>query len=318
MQRNARSIRHGRGRKLPRMPSHFHEFLIHLFRSQPELIARLLREVLHLQVPQHTTVRVESADLTDIQPAEYRADLVLVVGEGAAACGIVVEVQLSADSRKRYSWPVYTASLRARLKCLVHLLVVTADDAVAEWAGQCILVGSGHHCTPTVLRLSDVPEVTDEDQARADPELAVLSAMAHGHDPDIQKVLRIARAAQSAAQSLDDERGVMYFDAVVAAIGRAARAVAEEWNMPGFKYEFQSDYARHYIAVGKAEGRAEGKAEGEVEGRAALLLRLVALRFGTLSTDQEARIRNASPVELDSIGERLLTASTLQQVLNAS
>lgn len=48
-----------------------------------------------------------------------------------------------------------------------------------------------------------VPLVTDEQQAAADPELAVLSAMAHGADADHDTAVRIALAAQSGSLGLD-------------------------------------------------------------------------------------------------------------------
>ena len=52
-----------------------------------------------------------------------------------------------------------------------------------------------------------------------------------------------------------------------------------------------------------------------VEGRAELIQRLLTRRFGTLSQEADAQIQNASIDELDAIGDRLLTAKTLQQVL---
>lgn len=79
------------------------------------------------------------------------------------------------------------------------------------------------------------------------------------------------------------------------------------------KYEFQSDFAKHYIALGREEGRTEGR----IEERAAVLLRLLTLRFGPLSEDIGARIRRASIDELDLITERLLTAPTLDGALGA-
>ena len=125
-----------------------------------------------------------SADLTDVQPAEYRADLVVLLLDGLPVLGIVVEVQLSQDDRKRFVWPVYAASLRARLKCQVSLLVVTVDETVARWAAKPIDMGNGSRFVPLVLRPSGIPEVIDEQQAQSDPELAVLSAMAHGNDAE--------------------------------------------------------------------------------------------------------------------------------------
>lgn len=58
------------------MPSQLHEALLLLFRNRPALAPELLRDALHVELPQYTEARIDSADLTDIQPAEYRADLV--------------------------------------------------------------------------------------------------------------------------------------------------------------------------------------------------------------------------------------------------
>ena len=73
------------------------------------------------------------------------------------------------------------------------------------------------------------------------------------------------------------------------------------------KYEYQSEFAKRYVA--------QGKLEGKLEGRADLIIHLLTLRFGPLSEDVLARISAASIEELDAIGERLLTAPSLQEVL---
>ena len=77
------------------------------------------------------------------------------------------------------------------------------------------------------------------------------------------------------------------------------------------KYEYQSEFAKRYIALGKAEGEAQGKAQG----RADLVKRQLTLRFGKLPAETVTRISTASIEELDAIGERLLTASTLDEAL---
>src|SRR5262245_20943859 len=118
------------------MPSQLHEVLLLLFRNQPRLAPELLRDALHVKLPPYTEARIESADLTDLPPAEYRADLVVLLLDGAPVLGIIVEVQLSPDGRKQYVWPAYVVNLRARLKCAVCLLVVTVDEATARWAAK--------------------------------------------------------------------------------------------------------------------------------------------------------------------------------------
>jgi len=64
-------------------------------------------------------------------------------------------------------------------------------------------MGGGNRFVPLVLRPSAVPEVTDEAQAQADPELAVLSAMAHGQHADACRSAQIALAAGSAVRNLE-------------------------------------------------------------------------------------------------------------------
>jgi hypothetical protein len=120
------------------MPSQLHEALLLLFRNRPTLAPGLLREALHVELPTYTEARIEAADLTDVQPAEYRADLVVLLYDQRPVLGVIIEVQLGIDERKRFAWPVDATGLRARMRCPVCVLVVTADDSVARWASKAI------------------------------------------------------------------------------------------------------------------------------------------------------------------------------------
>ena len=182
------------------MPSQLHEALLLLFRNRPTLAPELMRDALHCELPAFTEARIDSADLTDVKPAEYRADLVVLLLDGVPVYGIVVEAQLARKPRKKFVWPVYATSLRARLEVPVCVLVVAADEAIARWAAQPIDLGNGGVFRPLVLSPSGVPEVIDEAQARADPELAVLSAMAHGRE-----AAESARAAAKQAFGSGDD-----------------------------------------------------------------------------------------------------------------
>jgi predicted transposase YdaD len=133
--------------------------------------------------------------------------------------------------------------------------------------------------------------------------------MAHGRDTDIGKAARIAAAAGEASLGLDEDRSRLYVDLVLASLSEAARR--ELQAMDPAKYEYQSEFARRYVA----QGRIEGKAEGRLEGRADLLVRLLTLRFGPLSDDVRTQISAASIEQLDAIGERLLAARSLQEAL---
>jgi Domain of unknown function (DUF4351) len=302
------------------MPSQLHEVLLLLFRNRPSLAPELLRDALGVTLPEYSEARIDSADLTQVQPAEYRADLVVLLLHGEPVLGIVVEVQLSADGRKGYVWPVYVANLRARLECPVCLLVVTADEVTARWAGRMIDLGGSNRFTPFVIGPSGVPWVTSEEQARDDPELAVLSAMAHGQDPDIERSVQVAIAAQLASLGLDEDRSKFYCDLVQHALSEAARRALR--NMDLSKYEYQSEFARRYVAQGREEGREQGLEkgleQGLAKGRAGLLARLLAHRFGPLPDVAQERLAAASIEELDAIGERLLVAQCLSEALGES
>jgi hypothetical protein len=57
------------------MVSMAHEILVDLFKNRPSLAAEILVEVLGIALPPYTEARLASIDLTQIQPAEYRADV---------------------------------------------------------------------------------------------------------------------------------------------------------------------------------------------------------------------------------------------------
>ncbi|MGC4087455.1 MAG: hypothetical protein QM756_06110 [Polyangiaceae bacterium] len=256
------------------MPSSLHEALLLLFQNRPELAARLLHDALGVELPDYGAVRVEASTFSDLEPAEYRADLVVtLLVDGAPALAIVLEVQLTRDARKRYTWPLYAVSLRARLRCDVVLCVVTPHADVAHWASEPIALGPGNLFTPRVLGPSSIPTVVSSKHAEADPELAVLSAMAHGQG-EAALAVRIATAASAGLRAIHDmDRAVLYSDFIVSALGEAAR---KAFQMFPAGYQIQSELIRNLIAKAQAElelkghanGEAKGRAEGEAKGRA--------------------------------------------------
>src|SRR6202789_1365528 len=109
----------------PPMPSMAHEALVDLFKNRPELGPELLTEALGVALPSYDEARLVSIDLTQIRPAEYRADVVvLLLDAGASISVVIVEVQLAVDDDKRFTWPGYTMGARARYRCPAGLLVV--------------------------------------------------------------------------------------------------------------------------------------------------------------------------------------------------
>lgn len=287
------------------MPSHLHEALIDLFRHRPELAAALLSASFGVDVPAYQGIRLDSGELTDLAPTEYRADAVVVLTtREVPVLAVVVEVQLRRDANKRRSWPVYLATLHARLRCPSLLLVVCPHRATAAWCAEPIDLGHpGWVLCPLVLGPAQVPVVTDPIEASRLPELAVLSAIAHGGAKQHEKVLEALLAALS---SIDDDQAHLYADVVLAALPRAARAHLEALMKSG-TYEYQSDFARRYYGEGKAQGTAEGEAKA--------VLAVLAARGITVPDDIRQRINECTDLEqLETWVRRAATADSIYDV----
>src|SRR3954464_5724805 len=105
-------------RRSPAMPSMAHEILVDLFRNRPSLAAEILVEVLGFSLPDYTEARIASADLTEIQPAEYRADIVVILfHDGTPARGATVGAQLAPAPKNPLSCPAYVTVARAVHGC---------------------------------------------------------------------------------------------------------------------------------------------------------------------------------------------------------
>lgn len=287
------------------MPSQIHEALVDLFRCRPDLVVKLLRDSLGVEMPEYTEARIESADLSELKVPEYRADLVILLAKGKPREGIVLEMQRRREEKKLKSWPSYGTLLRARHDIPVCVVVITPSSSVARWAAEPIYLGGGNYYRVLVIGPDKIPVVTDEQQARQIPELAVLSAIAHGKSRNRAQAVQIALAAQAGIANLDEAMAGLYYDLIVYSMSQAARR--ELQSMDPATYRFKSDFAKHYFAAGKQEGQAEGKAD--------LIVNQLTERFGRLDAKTRVRISSASQEELNTLGKRLLSASTLDEVL---
>ena len=284
------------------MVSMAHEILVDLFKNRPSLAAEILTEVLGVPLPGYTEARLASVDLTEIQPAEYRADVVvlLLLDGNIPVRVIIVEVQLEKSERKRYTWPAYLVVSRAIHECPADLLVIAPDPAVAAWCAEAIEIGApGFVLRPQVLRRGDIPVVTDPAEAARRPELAVLSAMAHG---ETAQSATIASAVLPAIEGLDDDRARFYYDLVYNSLNDAARRALEAM-MKG--YEYQSDFAKKYYGQGRTEEAARAL--------------LTVLRARGIAVPDAARERILGLKEAERLErwlERAAVATSLAEVLD--
>jgi hypothetical protein len=259
------------------VPSFDHEILVELFRNDGRLAAELLRCCAGIAVD-HARVDLGSIDLSQVASTEYRADAVAILRDrdNRPVTGVIVEIQRRIDRDKPWTWPIYVATLRAKLRCPAVLLVIAPTPDVAAWARQAIDLGHPRfQLLPIVVDFHDIPRVVDREAASCLPELAVLSALAH---PELE----IAQVAIEAVSQHSEDRIRLYLDVILNALPAKLRQALEARMQ---HYEYKSDFARKYYGQGLAEGRQE--ARHSLQAAAGALARA---KLQTVSDDDLAAI----------------------------
>ncbi|HTN88381.1 MAG TPA: hypothetical protein VL242_32095 [Sorangium sp.] len=189
---------------------------------------------------------------------------------------------------------------------------MTVDAEIARWCARSIDMGHpGLTLTPLVLGPAGVPVVTDAEQAKAAPEVVVLSAMAHGQSEAGEG---IGVAFLAAAAGLDEERRDLYWDLVLSSMNEAARRTLEAMMKSG--YEYQSEFARSYVAKGRKEGREEGLREGLLKAKGQAVLAFLEARGLDVPAEVRERVLASTDIaELDGWVRRAAVISDARELL---
>lgn len=285
------------------MPTRDHEIPLRIIQNQPAMVPVLLKESLGIDIPHHTEALNTSSVLTNCDPMEFNSDGATVLRDGERnVLAVVVERQIGRDYGKRASWPAYLVTLHTRLECPAVLVVLCPNEAMARWSATPIKIGHpGFELVPLTIGPSRMPIVVDTDQARDLPELAVLSAHAHGDtDP------RTLKAVVEALDSTSENNRAFYYDFVLVGLNEAARKDLEGL-MSVATYEWQSDFAQKYVGMGREEGREEGRAEG-------VALSVIAVLEGRgLTVSDRFRTEVEACTDLDTLRTWISRAATVER-----
>ncbi|MUL44011.1 hypothetical protein FZ103_23075 [Streptomonospora sp. PA3] len=205
-----------------------------------------------MDLPDYAHAHTGCGDSTSFALKPTKADQVSVLraDDGTVVTAIVTEVQQGKDDEKHYTWPLYVATIRERLGCPVHLLVICVDRKVAEWASTPIGgVYDSLRLHVSVLGPDNAPVVDDIEQARRLPGLSVLSAVMHNDNH------RVLDATQAALDSVPKEHMRQYHKFIEAHLDKEASRYWRE-QMQTEQYSWQSEIARGFIAEGEARGEA--------------------------------------------------------------
>ncbi|MFI7638594.1 hypothetical protein [Nonomuraea sp. NPDC049400] len=280
------------------MPTREHEYLIELVRQRPSLVATLLTET-GVSVPPFQEAQLGNADFNVFRPTEFRADsVVLLTKDGAPVSAVVLEVQREYDKRKRWSWPVYLATLRARQECPALLLVFCDNPETARKHMEPIDMGHpGWVLHPIVIGAGEVPVITDLGWAVEEPALAALSAIVHSRSESGFKVVQtLLYAVMRKPSEMRD-----YAEIALPCLPESMKVKVKEFVMT-MAPESRSELLLEWVAEGEAQGKAKGEAKSI----------LLFLEARGIPVPDQARIRITECTDLDTLEAWIRKAATAQ------
>lgn len=288
------------------MVSLLHEGLLMLIRTQPAFIAQLLAEMFGVEVPADAEARLSETALHELVPSEYHADVIVLFGGAVPVFGVIVEAQLQRDDRKRFTWPLYAAAARARHGCPFELIVVTPSPAVAQWAAQPIALGNGAVFTPRIIGPEEIPKLTDPVIAMQNPQLAVLSIVAHANAQK-EIALRIAKAALVGISQFPEDQQQIYISIINDAFGDA-------FDKESHMLKVSLEDPMYWPGI---ERTYYGK--GRLKGESTVLIKILESRKFALDDKQRRRIiRCRDLVRMNTWIDRALAGASLDELFKAT
>jgi Putative transposase, YhgA-like/Domain of unknown function (DUF4351) len=320
-----------------------HDRLFRYAFERPEIAEGELRCVLPAAVVDaidFTSLTLEPGSLVDAEHTELETDL-LYRAELSGHEGFVFllfEHQSSADAMMpyrmaRYMLRIWERWARSKPEPPRHLpvivpLVLSNDER--PWSaprrlselyaapGE-VLLALGPHLLDVTLRIDDLPAHSSAAlKARASLHhfgRLVLFALQRARS-STDFVAELAGWLEEVTELVGTEQGLEDFALLIRYIHHtsdfAPGSLRQLVRGLGRRVEDTAMTAAERL---RAEGRAEGKAEGKAEGQAQLLLTQLTLRFGALPPEVQMRVAKASLAQLALYGERVLTAASLDEVL---
>src|SRR5215475_11754807 len=284
-----------------------HETPIALAKLDPDLVTWLLAHLFDVKVPDYHHARARPTDVRVLVPRTYHADGMLLFCDVAdePVLAVVLEVQRGWDPTKQWMWKLYVAQLEAELTVNAALVVYCPDPAIARrYRGMFECEGLSLLLPPFIFTPHDVPLVMDVALARANPALAVFSAICHGGDAEVDVVFP---ALAKALRALGPKKAMLYYDVVLAGLPQAPRARWEAYMSTTVGSEYRSELFREIDARCQARGQAMG------EGHAVLTV-LDARGVPVPEAVREQILTCTDLTQLDTWLRRAATATTADDV----
>jgi predicted transposase YdaD len=290
--------------------------LRHVSRQFPQELARAL-------LPPGTPVAAVAWPETQVTARQRRLDraLDITTAGGQRHCAHVEwQMEMEPDVPFRvfeYHTLLATAlgSVRpsATVEPPIRSTVVLLSGSERPWPeeGEYRTSPPGEPFSGVTFRIDPVYQRTVAELEARGPMWAIFAPLAVDADPDGMKRVLARLRTEMPKREMEELAAALAVMADVDKRRRGLRRVivpllSEEIVMQNWIYK-----------QGEQKGIEKGIEKGRVEGRAELLLDQLAAKFGRLPPKVRARVRKASLEELTAWGTRVLTATTLADVLDA-
>ncbi len=248
--------------------------------------------------------RIEIPGL-DKRAGEFAVDLVYTIrtADGRIVDLWLFEIQISHDPKKIRRWTLYVAAFENELDVDGHLVLVSPEPLLRERIRVKQL--SRVRASTIVIERDQIERITDYTQARARPQLAILGALYHAHEPaPLDDRVAAFRAAWVALQSLAVDRCLRYAVAVMDIVpsdvieqGLEELCEAGELDEQRTDELFAFTRSGNLFQWGLREGREQGREEGRRELLRGVVIDSFELRGLTLTHAQRERIEACESLE---------------------
>jgi hypothetical protein len=289
------------------MPSLQHEAPLEVIRQHPDVVADLLRRVLpHLPLPATVAAALGSADMSQVAPAQYLADTVVVLTDQQTrkpALAVVIEPQGRDRKTKRASWPVYlTTAIKANKVPRAILLVICWDPAEADRCRRVIRTGHpGFDLYPIVVDPRTFPG-----RDGAGPYLTILAGATKAIDLGTP-------AGRDAVLAAIEQAGAGHADTAALTtimLGVADAAARRELEALMASPKYRSAFVDGLLQQGREQGAVKSKVED--------LIKVITARGLDLTKAQFKLVTSCADLsQLAAWFDQALDAKTTDEIFGA-
>ena len=293
------------------MPSVEHEAPLEVIRQQPDVVADLLRRILpRLPLPTRVSGALGSADMSQIAPTQYFADMVVVLTDQQTrkpVLAVVIEPQGRDRKTKKVSWPVYlTTAIKANKVPRAILVVICWDPREAARCRRVIPTGHpGFDLYPIVVDPRTFPSWEG-----SSPYLTILAGATKAID------LGTPNGRDAVLTAIEQTRASDADTAALATIilGVADSAARRELEALMASPKFHSTFVDGLLQQGEERGLEKGAVKSKVED----LIKVIKARGLELSKAQRNLVTSCADLsQLAAWFDQALDAKTTDEIFGA-